>query len=247
MQAISPLDVYKRAAPMKVGGRYVVKSADFTRENVEVVGVPGFTLSDVALTGGTCGIRLNKCEGFRLVNLFVQGMRNPVGGSDGHGIQAINCGGLIHYCWVDALGGDIPAATPGDSEDLINIYGDEPATLQKHVIIELCHTYNRSRSDTCTHICIDGPFPPKVTVLQNRGMNSRCYITCAGGLGHDIQMNSSYGADTDIYVVDYYPTGHEKVYGIMDRITVVKNVFPKGVLLDQASRFGKLCKFQGAS
>jgi hypothetical protein len=147
--------------------------------------------------------------------------RRPDGSwaDDGHGIQVINCGGTIHYCW----GYHNPRAY---GEDLISVYGDEPATEAMHVIIELCRTYEKSLSDTCTHICIDGPHPPRVTVLQNRGLNARCYLTIAGGRDHEVKLNASYGAETDCYVTDYYHTQK------MDYLTIDGNDFPRGLLLD---------------
>lgn len=213
------------------GRRQLTRNFDYAGENAELVGVPSPVICDIAFNGGTVGLRLNKCEGFYVANCSAAGMWNPMQpngepGDDGHGFQFINCGGTIHYCWGYANDGKLnPKGTLG-SEDTISIFGDEPATSSKHVIIEMCHTYYKSLSSTCTHICIDGPYPPKVTVLQNKGIGPRCYIMVAGGNNHDIQMNASYGADTDIFLDNYYG-----VSGALDGITVERNVFPQGLLL----------------
>lgn len=222
--------------PTPAPHRTVIHAPSPEKECIEKVGIADYSLQHTELIGGSCGVRLNECDGFYLADLAIHGMSNPLKpdgtpGDDGHGIQVINCGGTIHYCWLYA--DPLLAA-----EDLISIYGDKPATESKVVIVELCHTYYRSKSPTCTHICIDGPHPPKVRIVQNRGMNPRCNIMVAGGKGHYIVLNGSYGADTDCYVTDYYHTRK------MGNTTIMQNAFPKGILLDTPPNAGNNNTFQ---
>jgi hypothetical protein len=239
MRAARPRDVYKRVTYQdQVTGRGLIVAPDPLKENIEVVGSASFALANLKLLGGSVGIRMNECRNFRLTNIEIAGMSNwmkPDGewADDGHGIQVINSGGLIQYCW--------PSADPhGYSEDLINVWGDKPETENLQVIIEMCHPYGHSMSDTCTHVCIDGPHPPQVIVRMNRGIGARCFLTVAGGNGHQVTHNESYGSTgADCYVVDYYKTGR------VDNIVVKDNTFPRGVLVDADNPPGRSCVFQG--
>jgi hypothetical protein len=226
----------------RVSGRRILHVKDSGKELIEKVNVPGYRLTSAELHGGTCGVRLNNCQDFYLADLLIDGMHNPTQkdgtpGNDGHGIQIINSGGLIHYCWVYASrNGQVPEGT---AEDLISIYGDDPKTENFVVTIEVSRTYGQSTSDTCTHICIDGPHPPKVRVMQNQGLSARCFLMVAGGKNHDVQMNASYGSTgADCYTTDYYKTGR------MGHITVVRNIFPRGILRDSPPTDGEGNKFQ---
>lgn len=208
------------------------KQEDFSKECREFVGEKNFTLTDTVIEGGKTGLRLNKCDGFLLKRLEVFGQRarvGVVGSQDGQCIQVINCGGRIEQ--VDLTANE-------DTEDLLNIYGDEPETLNKLVIVRYLKARGRSKSNSSNHICIDGPFPPKVILQYSYGLNGRCFLTIAGGSSHIISQNSVYGVfDTEVFINNSY--GKAPMIGV----AIHDNNFKDILVSDKVNR--KLNYIQG--
>jgi hypothetical protein len=175
------------------------KQTDFSKEAIEKVGVYNYSLIDAVVEGGKTGIRLNKCDGFLIKRVEVFGQKakvGVVGSQDGQCIQVINCGGKIEQ--VDLTAND-------ETEDLLSIYGNEPETLNKLVIVRYVKARGRSKSNSSNHICIDGPYPPQVVLQYSYGLNGRCFLTIAGGSKHVISYNHVFGVfDTEVFIDNQY-------------------------------------------
>jgi len=188
-----------------------IVQTDFSKEAIEKVNETNYVLKDTVIEGGKTGLRLNKCDGFWLMGLEVHRQKAKVGvkgSQDGQCIQVINCGGRIE---------DVDLTANDETEDLLSIYGDEPETLNKLVIVRRVRTRGRSKSNSSNHICIDGPYPPKVVIQDCYGLNGRCYMTIAAGNNHVVQRNNAYGKfDTELFLTNQYGKTEMKGISIID-------------------------------
>jgi hypothetical protein len=166
------------------------------RELLELVGVDGVLITGCRFRGGTTSLRLNGCSNVTVeLSQFdsVAGPPDP----DGQSIQVIRPAGphTIDRCQF--------TASP-QSEDLVNVFADEACAGS--VLITGCNWIGRGRSDSCTSLCMDGPFCPPVTVRGGRMQGARCAVTVAGGRGHVIDGVRLVGCENRIYVYAGYGT-----------------------------------------
>lgn len=161
-----------------------------TPECIYRLDVPNYSLSHANVVGGTTCVRLERCQSFHLQYVTVSGMTGPAD-PDGHGIQIMNCGGVIEFPTV---------ISDRVTEDCINIWGDDLENINRVVMIVSPNLYGRGLGSSGNGICVDGPCPPRVVVVGPRFIGNRCGFTLAAGYGHSFTGGAAYGCETDGYV-----------------------------------------------
>jgi hypothetical protein len=176
-------------------GSIVVGTPD--REGREFVGERDLTIYLVQFVGGKTNLRFNRCSNIRVIRCpKFSGVTGPAD-PDGQCIDIIDPQGphSIEHCTFVASDA---------TEDLINVYADEPCPPAASVAILGCNFQGRGKSDSGTSVCADGKFCPPVSIVGGTISGARCAITLASGTGHRIERVAMAGCENRIFVYNGY-------------------------------------------
>jgi hypothetical protein len=164
------------------------------REGLEVVGAADVTFTGCRFVGGSTCLRLNGCGKVTISRCTFE---CPTGPADPDG----QCIDILRPEGVHTIDRCTFLASPA-TEDLINVYGDQPSAGS--VIITGCSWIGRGTSGSSTSVCMDEANCVPVTVRGGRIQGARCGITLAGGGPHVVDGVRFVDCGVKVYVYAGY-------------------------------------------